>query len=72
MAWVKPHELSLLIARNRIAAWPVAGMVMPPRRLSIGANGLVREFHLLSVDWQSRHDGSRLYRLCVAEHEQVH
>ena len=46
-------------------------MVMPPRRLSIGANGLVQEFHLLSVDWQSLHDGSRLYRLCVTEHEQV-
>lgn len=72
LAWVKPQELSLLVARDRVIAWPEAGMVMPLRRVSIGANGLVREFHLLSVDWQSLHDGSRLYRLCVAERTRVH
>ena len=72
LAWVKPHELSLLVARDQVIAWPDAGMVMPLRRVSIGANGLAREFHLLSVDWQPLHDGSRLYRLCVAERAQVH
>ena len=72
MAWVKPHELSLRVPRDWIAAWPDEGMVMPLRRLTISANGLVRDFHLLEVEWQSLDDGSRLYRLCVAEHSQVH
>ena len=72
LAWVKPHELSVLVPRDRIPAWPDEGMVMPLRPLSISANGLVREFHLLKIEWQSLHDGSRLYRLCVAERSQVH
>ena len=71
LAWVEPHELSLVVAHDRIAAWPQAGMVMPLRHLSISANGLVREFHLLEIEWQCLHDGSRLYRLCVAERSQV-
>ena len=72
LAWVKPHELSVRVARDRIAAWPDEGIVTPLGRLSISANGLAREFHLLEVEWHSRHDGSRLYRLCVAERSQVH
>ena len=72
LAWVKPHELSLLVAHDRIAAWPDAGIVMPRRSVSLAASGLVREFRLLSVVWQSVHDGSRLYRLGMAERTQVH
>ena len=71
LAWIKPHELSVRVARDRIAAWPDEGMVIPLRRLAIGANGLVRDFHLLEVEWQPLGDGSRLYRLCVAERSQV-
>ena len=72
LAWVKPHELSVRVPRDRIATWPDDGMVRPLRRLSIGANGLMREFHLLEIKWQPLQDGSRLYRLCVAERSQAH
>ena len=71
LAWVKPHELSVRVGRDRIAAWPQNGMVVPLRRLSISANGLVREFHLLEVEWVPLDDGSRLYRLCVAKHREI-
>ena len=40
---------SVLVPRDRIPAWPDEGMVMPLRPLSISANGLVREFHLLKI-----------------------
>ena len=71
LAWVKPHELSVWVPRERTAAWPDEGMVMPLRQLSVSANGLVRHFHLLGVKWRSLQDDSRLYRLCVSERKQV-
>ena len=72
LVWVKPHELSVRVGRDRFAAWPDEGMVMPLRHWAIGANGLVQNFHLLEVKWQPLQDGSRLYRLCVSERKQVH